>query len=107
MELRNLGERYEDEERTFFFNFFFLFCWSRFETTEICLGSTKMEIITGEKEHFVPGKISDFAPPEKYSSYESYASEWGSDPPFHLNLLVLSQNSDVNYTVMTVRWNTV
>ena len=35
-----------------------------FETTEICLGSTKMKISTGKK-HFIQGKIvkSDFAPP--------------------------------------------
>ena len=38
------GERYEKKQRTFFF-----FCLSLFETTEICLGCTKMEISTGKK----------------------------------------------------------
>ena len=59
------------------FCFFVLFCFglSLFETTEICLGSTKMEISTEKKTHthFAPGKMvkSDFAPPVKYSSYAS------------------------------------
>ena len=52
----NLKEkRYENEQRTFFF---FFFCLSLFETTEICLGSTKLEISTGKKEHFMVGKKS-------------------------------------------------
>ena len=33
----------------FFFFFFFFFCLLLFETTELCLGCTKMEISTGEK----------------------------------------------------------
>ena len=33
----------------FFFFFFFFFLFTLFETTEICLGSTKMEISNGEK----------------------------------------------------------
>ena len=36
------GERYENEQWNFFF-----FCLSLFETTEICLGCTKMEILGG------------------------------------------------------------
>ena len=45
---------------------FFLF----FETTEICLGSTKMEIST-VKKHFTPGKNWEkwLCPPKKDSSY--------------------------------------
>ena len=41
------GERYENEQRIFFFFFFFFFClfFSLFETTKICLGCTKMEIL--------------------------------------------------------------
>ena len=39
-----IGERYENERRTFFPPFL-----SLFEITEICLGCTKMEISTGRK----------------------------------------------------------
>ena len=42
------GKRYENEQRTFLF-FFFFFLLVTFETTEIYLGCTKMEISTGEK----------------------------------------------------------
>ena len=36
--------------------FFFFFCFSLLKTTEICFGSTKMEISYREKKHFTPGK---------------------------------------------------
>ena len=41
-----------------------------FETTEICLGSTKMGNFYREKAYFTSGKNrkNDFAPSEKYSS---------------------------------------
>ena len=48
--------------------FFFL----HVETTEICCGCTKIEISTRKKKTFHAGKKikkSDFATPEKYSSY--------------------------------------
>ena len=51
-----------------------LFCFSLFETTDICLRSTKMEISTGKKRISYWKNIgkSDFAPlPEKCSSYAS------------------------------------
>ena len=35
--------------RGLLFFFFFFFCFSLCETSEICLGSTKMEISTGKK----------------------------------------------------------
>ena len=47
--LKMKGEGYENELRTFFLSFFFFFCLSLFETTEMCLGCTKMEISTGKK----------------------------------------------------------
>ena len=58
----------ENEQRIFFFFFFF---FSLLETTEICLGSTKMKIYTGKKSISRREKIgkSDFATPEKYASY--------------------------------------
>ena len=50
------GMENENEQRTFSFFFFFVlfcfvlfFCLSLFETTEICLGCTKMEISAGKK----------------------------------------------------------
>ena len=43
----------------FLFWFFFFFCFSLFETTEICLGCTKMEISTGKKSG--NGKFSNLA----------------------------------------------
>ena len=57
----------------FFFSsfFFFFFCFSLFKTTEICFGSTKMEIFYREKAFHVGKKIrkNDFASSEKFSSY--------------------------------------
>ena len=55
-------EKVQKWAEDFFFFFFFLFFFAchflKFETTEICLGSTKMEISTGKKEHFAPGKVT-------------------------------------------------
>ena len=48
----------------FDFFFFFFFCFLFSETTEICLGSTKMEIFTWKK-HFSQEKKKDFLPPPK------------------------------------------
>ena len=36
---------------------FFFFHFTLFKTTEICFGSTKMEISTGKK-HFTPGNMT-------------------------------------------------
>ena len=47
------------------------FCFSHFQTTKICLGSTKMKISTGKKHLSCwekKSEKSDCAPPEKYSS---------------------------------------
>ena len=58
------GGKYENEWRTSFF--------SLFETNEICLGSTKMEISTGKKAFHTGKKLEKVTlppPPEKYSSY--------------------------------------
>ena len=50
--------------------FFFFVCFSLFETTEICLGCTKMENLFQEKAYFTPGKnqekVKSFAPSEKH-----------------------------------------
>ena len=68
-------EKLQNEERIFFFLFFFLFFFffllSLFKTTNICFGSTKMEIFYREKA-FHAGKKNqekDFAPSEKFSCY--------------------------------------
>ena len=78
--LKMEGERYENEQRTsFLFVFVFclfclfvclFFCLSLFETTEICLGSTKMDNFPGKNHISCLEKIRkpDFAPSEKYSS---------------------------------------
>ena len=58
-------------EDFFFLFFFFSFFLSAFETTEVCLGCTKMENFT-EKKHIScreKNRKSDFASSEKYSSY--------------------------------------
>ena len=47
-------EKLKNEERTFFFSFFF-FCFSLFKTTKICLGSTKMKIVY--RSFFKPQKF--------------------------------------------------
>ena len=46
------GGKLQNEERTFFF-----FCFSLFKTTEICFGSTKMEIFYLEKAFHAGKKI--------------------------------------------------
>ena len=43
-------EKFQNEERTFFFFFFLSF--SLFKRTEICFGSTKIEIFYGNEEAF-------------------------------------------------------
>ena len=51
--------------------FCLFYCLSLFETTEICLGSTKMDNFYREN-HVIHGEIirkTDFAPSEKYSFY--------------------------------------
>ena len=46
--------------------FFFFFCFSLFETTEICFGSTKMEISTGKKKNITQREKSPLkGPPHK------------------------------------------
>ena len=54
----------------------FFLCLSLFETTGICLGSTKIDNFHWEKSYFTRGKIgkTDFAPSEKFSSYATYFS---------------------------------
>ena len=57
----------------FHFYFYFLFfCFSLFKTTEICLGSSKMEIFYRENAFHAGKKIrkNDFAPSEKYAFYD-------------------------------------
>ena len=66
------GKKYENGQRIFFFFFFFFFfCFSLFETTEICFGSTKMEIFYRENAFHASGKKLGkvTVPSEKYSSY--------------------------------------
>ena len=45
--------------RGLFFLFFFFFCFSLFETTEICLGCTKMEVSTGKKAFHTGKKLGN------------------------------------------------
>ena len=54
---------------------FVFFCFSRFKTTQICFGSTKMEIFYREKAFHAGKKIrkNDFPPSEKFSCYHGYA----------------------------------
>ena len=49
----------------------FSFCFSLFKTTNICSGSTKVEIFFMEKSFHARKKIrkNDFAPLEKFSCY--------------------------------------
>ena len=78
-------KRYENEQRTFFFN-----CFSLFETTKICLGCTKMDNFYWGNHISHREKIgkTDFAPSEKYFSYAP------DTPPLraladHMTLLLL------------------
>ena len=52
------GKRYEKWVEDFFFFFFLLACFSLslFETTKICLGSTKMVSFYRQISYFTPGK---------------------------------------------------
>ena len=61
----------------FIYLFIYLFCLSVFETTEICLGSTKMDNFTRKNYISCWEKIrkSDFAHSEKYSSYTTAQME--------------------------------
>ena len=55
----------------FIYLFIYLFCLSLFETTEICLGSTRMDNFTRKNHISCWDKIRkpDFASSEKYYSY--------------------------------------
>ena len=73
--LKMEGGKLQNEERTFFF----FFCFSLFKTTQICFGSTKLEIFYREKALHTRKKIrkNDFAPSEKFSCYApAYRIHW-------------------------------